>query len=382
MFDDEPEFSGEDLTKAFKASDFTLARKILEKCPEIILKDWDGSEPAEDDKGSWLVESANYCLEAVKLIVEFGIDVNARMAKDFTAISTAAHRGKLDIVQWLLEQDAEVQEVRPDGSLYSWALMGAAMGGHLEIVKLLVEHGANVHSRNGVVNALMQADFYGHNEVSEFLRSHGAVDLRETTPPDYEDSHRRLLTHMTDHRGPVSDWKLELKSIPGVTLHLVKANKRWKSNSFFTIGLSDRRLPNQSDPYAACELRFDLPKRWPYSARALGNPKHNWPFVWLERIASELVAAEKMPNVPVIFQDQPPQPLGENTKLSHWLCLHAGGEAPGMPDTRWIDFWDLHPVYSEEAAFVRERGHEAFARQMHEKDIPTIINPKRENICE
>jgi len=227
----------------------------------------------------------------------------------------------------------------------------------------------------------MDASAYGQTEIADYLRSHGAVDWRDTTPPDFKAGHERLLEHMIKRFGPLSDWSLELKQAPGVTLHLIEANKDSKFHTFFTIGLSDRRLPHPGDKYATCELRFRLSKKWRYTTRALANPKFNWPFVWLEKFVSDLIEAQQMPSFPIIIHDDPPAPLGVKTELSHWLCLHSMGEAVPVRDCRWIDIYDLHPVYAEEASFVREHGHEDFAMKMHEEKIPIQIDPKRKNIC-
>jgi ankyrin repeat protein len=50
------------------------------------------------------------------------------------------------------------------------ALIWASNNGHLEAVKLLLEHGANVHSDDDY--ALRWASFKGHLEVVKLLKKH------------------------------------------------------------------------------------------------------------------------------------------------------------------------------------------------------------------
>ena len=66
----------------------------------------------ENDVKSWerrlLHEAHNGNLEVVKDLVQNGINVNAKDAKHFTALHLASLKGHLDVVVLLLEYGAEV----------------------------------------------------------------------------------------------------------------------------------------------------------------------------------------------------------------------------------------------------------------------------------
>jgi ankyrin repeat protein len=65
-----------------------------------------------------------------------------------TALHLAAGEGHLEIVKLLLEHGADVNAK----TAYETALHLAAGEGHLEIVKLLLEHGADVNAKTAVRN--------------------------------------------------------------------------------------------------------------------------------------------------------------------------------------------------------------------------------------
>ena len=67
-----------------------------------------------------------------------------------------------EIVKLLLEHGANVH------TLDYWALRIAAYNGHTEIVKLLLEHGADIHARDDL--ALRWAARNGHTDTVELLK--------------------------------------------------------------------------------------------------------------------------------------------------------------------------------------------------------------------
>lgn len=105
-------------------------------------------------------------LEVMKAMVEDGMDVNYRgLFRERTAIEEAAGKGHLEVVEYLIEQGAEVDI--PDHFGYT-ALHKAALGGYDAIVKLLIEKKANVNAvtyeYGGPTTPLMEATAWGYRE--------------------------------------------------------------------------------------------------------------------------------------------------------------------------------------------------------------------------
>jgi ankyrin repeat protein len=102
-------------------------------------------------------------------------------------IWTAAHIGDLNRVRELLDQDASLANRLSDYSGYYLGsgapLRNAAAKGHLEIVKLLLERGANPNlPEEGIAphgHALYSAVYNGHHEIARLLLEKGAYPSPE-----------------------------------------------------------------------------------------------------------------------------------------------------------------------------------------------------------
>lgn len=85
--------------------------------------------------------------------------------KDRTPLMEAASAGHLEIVRLLISHNADVNAHSSTGNT---PLMFACTGGHLEVVKELLGHGANVEEQNENGHTpLMEAAAAGHVEVAK-----------------------------------------------------------------------------------------------------------------------------------------------------------------------------------------------------------------------
>ena len=78
--------------------------------------------------------------------------------------------GAVDQVESLLAGGAEINRSNPAGFT---ALMLAAYHSHREMVKALIEHGADVNAGSGSLTAVKLADDAGHEEIVSLLLAHG-----------------------------------------------------------------------------------------------------------------------------------------------------------------------------------------------------------------
>lgn len=91
-----------------------------------------------------------------------------------TLLTTAAKVGKVDMVQLLLSKGARIVTKDCEGNS---ALENAAAGGHDEVVKLLLEEGANVNEETGPLSdgtALQCAATNGHLSIVQLLLERSA----------------------------------------------------------------------------------------------------------------------------------------------------------------------------------------------------------------
>jgi hypothetical protein len=91
-------------------------------------------------------------IKKVEALLDSGLDVNATRGK-WTPLLSAAHAGQFEIVKLLVNRGANT-EVFTDydttgvGTGCLTPLMWATINGHLEIVKFLIEQGANVEAKD------------------------------------------------------------------------------------------------------------------------------------------------------------------------------------------------------------------------------------------
>jgi ankyrin repeat protein len=124
-------------------------------------------------------------LDVLKLLLDKGADVNWKGGGNRTALMNAAWSGNALAVRVLLDKKADVNAEDVEGRT---ALIGAARTGNLEVVRLLLAKGADVNAvfrgatfasrvpgfRTDSRTALNAALEYGHKEIADLLRAHGA----------------------------------------------------------------------------------------------------------------------------------------------------------------------------------------------------------------
>jgi len=112
-------------------------------------------------------------LPQVKSLLDQGADVKARHPQlGKTALSLAVMNGHADVVEFLLEHGADVNTKDDTGT----ALSDAATYGKEDVVKVLLAHGANINAKGGSLGetALSAASRSGYVDIVQILLEHDA----------------------------------------------------------------------------------------------------------------------------------------------------------------------------------------------------------------
>lgn len=134
------------------------------------------------------------------LVEERGCDIQEKDEEGETPLHCAALRGHKQVVQWLLERAGDIdprslcihndgqerparshkelrlsQVVNAQGGWYGHALQAASAMGHKDIVKLLLDNGADINAHGGMHgSALQAASVMGHKNIVELLLDRSA----------------------------------------------------------------------------------------------------------------------------------------------------------------------------------------------------------------
>ena len=144
-----------------------------------------GENPDIQDKRGWcplMWTAAEGHLNIVELLLEHGADPNIINYLGRSAIMYASNYGYYKIAKALVEKGATPNPTRE--LMDHPPLSAAANQGHIEVVKLLVEHAANVlYKDEGKESALDIAMEAGHGDVAKYLRNI-MLEADEKTPED------------------------------------------------------------------------------------------------------------------------------------------------------------------------------------------------------
>jgi serine/threonine protein kinase/ankyrin repeat protein len=175
--------------------------KIIEVVQYLVVNG-DADVNAKDFEGfTALMRAANRGnITVVQYLAGCGADVNIKSKDNLTALLVAAKWGNLQVVLYLAEEGgADLEAKDRDGHtiltmktfIGKTTLMTAAEVGFIQLVRLLVKHGADVNAHDeGGCTALMWATDRGHVDIVRYLAEEGGADV------DAQDENRQTaLVH-------------------------------------------------------------------------------------------------------------------------------------------------------------------------------------------
>lgn len=367
---------------AVTKGDVETVRALLQEQPELlgtfcVFKTWLHHAAMQDN------------VEMVEFLVNAGIDVNApRENHPDGPLGDAARSDCIRVARWLLDHGATIRPSAPGKG--GGTLIAAVNNGSLAMVQLLLERGADVNGYYSKPrkNALSHALAYGHKEIADLLRSHGATLPPAETPVKPDDLAAEIIRHVEQHLGPVQPLALTeiVAGSVSIRIHVVPptATRNWLT--LFTTGMSERAMtvPPGGEPYCYAELMVLLPPDWPLTDDALRTKDHFWPIEWLRRIGNYphehqtwLTGAYA-----ILSNGEPPAPLSPNTPFTAILLLTQDSEFGRLQasDGRRINFYTLFPVYTEERNLVLNQGAADLVLLFDSNDASMVVDIGRKNL--
>jgi ankyrin repeat protein/GTPase SAR1 family protein len=177
-----------------------------------------------DDDGNTIliIASENGHTGIVKLLLECGANVDHKNLRGWTALMKASENGdsELEIINLLLAHNTHAQVDLQSNEGYT-ALMVAAQNGQVKLAtKLVQEHGASVHvglqQEYSSWTALMEASKSGSIDIVKLLLEHGADDLGWALVPAILNKHNDIIELLLKHGAQVDDknWSIYLSQPP------------------------------------------------------------------------------------------------------------------------------------------------------------------------
>jgi uncharacterized protein len=149
-----------------------VARLLIEAGADVNVQD-------NTRQSAYLIPTADGYLEFLKLTLQAGADVHSLDSYNGTGLIRAADRGHVEIIEELLKTDIAIDHVNRLGwtALLEAIILGDGGPRHTEVVRLLVQAGADVNLADGDgVTPLAHARQRGFEEMVAILENAGAHD--------------------------------------------------------------------------------------------------------------------------------------------------------------------------------------------------------------
>lgn len=160
------------LIAAAYANHLAVAQQLIAAGADVNVQD-------NTRQSAYLIATAEGYVDLLRLTLQAGADVHRTDSYNGTGLIRAADRGHVEIIQELLQTAIKVDHINRLGwtALLEAIILGDGGARHTEVVRLLVEAGADVNLADGNgVSPLAHARQQGYTAIAEILYQAGAQE--------------------------------------------------------------------------------------------------------------------------------------------------------------------------------------------------------------
>jgi hypothetical protein len=156
--------------------------------------------------------------------------------------------------------------------------------------------------------------------------------------------------------------------------------------TLFTTGRSGKAMtvPEGEEKYQYAELIMQLPATWLHPRVQKSNREASWPVEWLRQVAyyPHLNETWLGGKTTIISSDEPPVPLGPNTKQTCLLLIADFADwSPIKIGKKEIHFYTVTPIYTDERDFEKKHGVAALLERLKEAGNTAVVDVKRTSVA-
>lgn len=152
-------------------------RNALAVADALIQAGADVNVQDKTEQSAYLIATSDGYVDLLKRTLQAGADMHRTDSFNGTGLIRAADRGHVEIIKELLKTDIEIDHVNILGwtALLEAIILGDGGARHTEVVRLLVEAGANVNLADADgVTPLTHAQRRGYEKIAAILQQAGA----------------------------------------------------------------------------------------------------------------------------------------------------------------------------------------------------------------
>ena len=371
------------MSEAIYNQDCEALARLLKEHPQLAF------QRAGAD-ANWLKAAAHDgSIPIIALLLDAGSDIEGccEISADKCAgppLATLIARGHLEAAKYILSRGA---------SPYHARLLIAATNAEqnsLELVKLLVEHGADINREytwggddGPLISAVTWAQMMGRQDIVDYLLSKGGK-LQEVKPRAPTTRDEEVIDYFSKHFGPVHPLALRdiVPTAPGIAIHRIPASVERPYLTLFTTGMSSRAMiapvdNEETAKFRYAELFIQLPADWPLDLDSLADPDRGWPIRWLRFIGTYPHQSGEWLGGPIaiVANGELPKPFAPKTPFTSMLLVAERSLVSREGLT--IQLYRLTPIFTEERDLEKREGMEALFKAFTKRNVPMVVDVNR-----